>query len=81
MVARKVGMELLKPKTSKFIPYVGWGLAIGSALYVAYEAYNATHMNWAKLDGGIYEEEDLVVFRKGFTHARSVFWARPLGKQ
>ena len=80
MVARRVGLDLLKPKLTKFIPYVGWGFAIASALYVAYEVYNSTQVDWAKLEGGRYEPSDLAVFRMGFTQARNAFLATAVGQ-
>ena len=73
MVARKAGMSLIKPKPYKFIPYVGWAIAIGATLYVAYEAYKSFEINYRKLENDIYDEKDMEVFRMGYTEASRRF--------
>src|SRR5258706_8963190 len=69
-IATRVAASLLTPRLTKFIPYVGWAITIGSAIYAGYEAYNSTEIDWNKLENGIYDGADLAVFRMGFTQAR-----------
>lgn len=73
MVARRAGVSLIKPKVYKAIPYIGWAIAIGSALYAGYEAYNATYVNWKKLENEIYDDDDMRVFRRGYTESAASF--------
>jgi hypothetical protein len=72
-IATRVAASLLTPRLTKFIPYVGWAITIGSAIYAGYEAYNSTEIDWNKLENGIYDGADLAVFRMGFTQARGRF--------
>ena len=41
-IAARVGASLLTPRLTKFIPYVGWAIMIGTAVYAGYEAYKST---------------------------------------
>src|SRR5258708_1146829 len=36
-IAARVGASLLTPRLTKFIPYVGWAIMIGTAVYAGYE--------------------------------------------
>lgn len=73
IVARRAAVALVKPKVTKVIPYVGWAIAIGSAVYAGYEAYKATEVQWAKMEAETYDEADMAVFRIGYTEASRVF--------
>lgn len=79
MIARRAAVALVKPRVTKFIPYVGWAIAIGSALYAGYEAYNDTAINWAKMEAGNYDKVDMVVFRMGYKEAEEVFFGTKEG--
>ena len=80
-IAGRVALSVIRPNPLKFIPYIGWAITIGTALYVGYEAYNATQLNYAKMDAETYDAEDLVVFRGAFTQARARFLASAQGLQ
>ncbi len=73
MIARRATVALVKPRVTKFIPYVGWAIATGTALYAGYEAYNATAINWAKMETETYDEADMAVFRIGYKESENVF--------
>jgi len=64
-----------------WVPYVGWAIAIGSVAYAGYEAYNELAINWSKLEHETYDEDDLAVFRMGFTAARQRFIATAKGAE
>lgn len=81
MVARRVGVSLIKPKLYKAIPYVGWAIAIGTTLYAGYEAYNATHINYHKMENDIYDEKDMKAFRRGYTESVRVFAQTSVGAE
>jgi hypothetical protein len=78
-IVARAGLALIRPNPLKFIPYAGWAFAIGTALYAGYEAYNATQVNWAKMEAGTYDEGDLAVFRRGFTETARSFLASAAG--
>jgi hypothetical protein len=78
-IAGRVAASVLTPRLTKFIPYVGWAIMIGSAIYAGYEAYKSTEIDWNKLENGIYDGEDLAVFRLGFTMARQQFLTTAAG--
>ena len=78
-IAARVGASLLTPRLTKFIPYVGWAIMIGTAVYAGYEAYKSTEIDWNKLENGIYDAADLAMFRVGFTMARQQFLATAAG--
>src|SRR5260370_25413652 len=78
-IAARVGVSLLTPQLTKFIPYVGWAIMIGTAVYAGYEAYKSTEIDWNKLENGIYDAADLAMFRVGFTMARQQFLATAAG--
>lgn len=80
MIARRAGTALIKPKPTKLIPYIGWAIAIGSALYAGYEAYNSTSINWEKMEAEDYDANDMAVFRMGYTEAARVFALTPAGQ-
>lgn len=73
MVAKRAGASLIKPKATKLIPYVGWAIAIGTAVYAGYEAYNDSQMAWKKLEDETYDDNDMAVFRKGYTESSNEF--------
>jgi hypothetical protein len=78
-IAARVGASLLTPRLTKFIPYVGWAIMIGTAVYAGYEAYKSTEIDWNKLENGIYDAADLAMFRVGFTMARQQFLTTAAG--
>lgn len=78
-VAGRVAVSLLTPRLTKFIPYVGWAIMIGTAVYAGYEAYKSTEVDWNKLENGIYDAADLAMFRVGFTMARQQFLTTAAG--
>jgi len=73
MVARQAGMALIKPRIYKFIPYIGWAIAIGSTLYAGYEAYKSTVINYNKMENDVYDAQDMAAFRMGYTEANLRF--------
>jgi hypothetical protein len=73
MIAQRTGMALIKPRIYKFIPLVGWAIAIGSTLYAGYEAYKSTVINYNKLENGVYDAQDMETFRIGYTEANLRF--------
>jgi hypothetical protein len=78
-IAERVAISLLTPRITKFIPYVGWAIMIGTAAYAGYEAYKSTEIDWGKLENGVYDAQDLTVFRMGFTVAQQRFLATAAG--
>lgn len=78
-IAERVAISLLTPRITKFIPYVGWAIMIGTAAYAGYEAYKSTEIDWSKLENGVYDAQDLAVFRVGFTVAQQRFLATAAG--
>ena len=79
--ARQASIALAKPKPTKLIPYVGWAIAIGSALYAGYEAYNSQVIAWDKMIDGVYDTEDMTVFRKGYSETVRAFTTTIIGRQ
>ena len=78
--AARAGRSLIRPRLSKFIPYIG--IAITAAeLYDAFvEGYNEAEVDYDKMAREIYDAEDIAVFRGAFTEARTRFLASPVGQ-
>lgn len=77
-IIARAGAALIRPNLLKFVPYAGWILTVGMVGYAAYEAYNETQVNWAKMENEIYDGGDLAVFLRGFTEVRNSFLASPV---
>ncbi len=80
-IATRAMGALARSAAGDWVPYVGWAIAIGSVAYAGYEAYNELAINWSKLENETYDEDDLAVFRMGFTAARQRFIATEKGAE
>ena len=78
-VLGRAGIALVRPNPVKLVPVLGWAVTIGSVAWALDDAYNATEVDWGKLEGGSYSAEDTTFFRGAFTQARTAFLATTVG--
>ena len=71
--AARAGQSLVRPRWSKFIPYIGLAITAYQGYGAFMAGYNETEVDWEKMEQGLYDAEDLAVFRTGYRETRAAF--------